>query len=807
MTNKKSWAAPAAFDLFRTMRAMLLYHDHGGGLVALGGAILILSILAGARIGPGPGFYMAGEIAQRDMVADRDILLEDDKATQARREQALSIQPLVFDLDRASVELFRADMLGLLHDINTKGLDDAGLESIREDFNTRHGSELPFFTFRQIASPVVQNYILATAMPWLEGYLNEGVLPDMRQLTTTPNAVIVRDAANATEILRTQAEGLHDLRSLMVGLGQMMRSSSDLKPAAKSALLELMPLLVLPSLAINKDATALRNSEVMRAVEPVLYRVHRGEVIVRAGDRVTYEQQIKMQSLFGRRAGVSSLLTSAGTLFVALFLGLGLFMTPSGNKGKLLRTKDQNFIALLLLVFGVAAWGVTTLFRSMGGAPAATAMTFAFPVAGGAGLAALIFSARRYCGVGLLLSFFTTVMLQGDLALFLFYFLSCMVNTWLVLKAQNRQDVVWSGLPLFLWLLATGIGTAMLSRLDAGELPTLLVALGANAALSVILLFALSPFLEMLMGYTTRFRMMELMNLEHPLLKELMMTIPGTYHHSLVVSHLVEAGATAVGANSLLCKVGALYHDIGKLYRPDYFSENQFGGPNPHDKLSPAMSALVLGSHVKQGVDLAQQYKLGSEISSLIAQHHGTRAISFFFQKAQEQGENPRIEDFSYGGPRPQSSEAAVIMMADAVEAASRTLVEPTPARIRAHVEGIIKGIYAEGQLDESDLSFRDLNKLIDAFTRILTGLFHQRVAYPDRSDRPDRLGPAPRCRADKSQARQPCAAKNGSCPDKSDKPDKPCPVAPAPAAGTRETPGAPVAQDEAPPQAPGKTA
>ena len=160
--------------------------------------------------------------------------------------------------------------------------------------------------------------------------------------------------------------------------------------------------------------------------------------------------------------------------------------------------------------------------------------------------------------------------------------------------------------------------------------------------------------------------------------------------------------------------------------------ENQFGGPNPHDRLSPAMSALILFSHVKQGAELAEEYHLGREITDIIVQHHGTRGAMFFYNKALQMGENPRLQDYSYPGPRPQSKEAAIVMLADSVEASSRTLVDPTPARIRAHVTKIVKGVYAEGQLDESDLTFRDLNKLIDSFVRIITGLFHQRIAYPE---------------------------------------------------------------------------
>ena len=178
--------------------------------------------------------------------------------------------------------------------------------------------------------------------------------------------------------------------------------------------------------------------------------------------------------------------------------------------------------------------------------------------------------------------------------------------------------------------------------------------------------------------------------------------------------------------------MAALYHDVGMISRPEYFVENQYGGPNPHDKLSPAMSALILFALVKQGVETAEEYRLGREIGDIIQQHHGTRGAMFFYNKAVKLGENPSLQDYSYPGPRPQTKEAAIVMLADAVEASSRTLGDPTPARIRTHVTNIVKGVYAEGQLDESDLAFRDLDKIIDSFVRIITGHFHQRIAYPD---------------------------------------------------------------------------
>ncbi len=710
-----------------------MHHHHDWGLLSLAAALLIVALLCSIQPGRSARVvYPAGEIAAQDVVSDRALMVEDPQATQLRRDRALALQPMVFDIDKKAIERFREESLGLLDDINKRGLDGEGIENVRRAFNERHLSDISASAFHLLTASYVQEYLLTTLIPWMESTLANGVIADMRQIANTDNAVIVRDLDTGTEVLRTQTGGLKDLRSFKAALGRKLRTEDKLNSRTKVVLQEVLPLMLVPSLAVNQEVTSLRNEEMLAAVEPVLYKVQPGEVLVRAGDMVTHEQQIKLQALFRAAPGVVDWYIFSGCVILGIFLLLGLFITPSGNKGTILRSKDQTLIALLVLLFGIGAWCSMYVLTVAASASMAHILAFAFPVAGGTGVAALIFAARRYCTVGLILSFFTTMIFRGDIALFFFYFMSSMTNTWLVLRSQNRQDVIWGSMPLLLWMLMTGLGSAMFNHLEWGQLPFLLIALLCNAIGSLFLLFALSPVLEMLMGYTTRFRMMELMNLEHPLLQELMMTVPGTYHHSLVVSNLVEAGAAAIGANSLLCKVGALYHDIGKISRPDYFVENQFGGPNPHDKLSPAMSALILFSHVKQGAELAEEYHLGREITDIILQHHGTRGAMFFYNKALQMGENPRLQDYSYPGPRPQSKEAAIVMLADSVEASSRTLVEPTPARIQAHVTKIVKGVYAEGQLDESDLTFRDLNKLIDSFVRIITGLFHQRIAYPE---------------------------------------------------------------------------
>ena len=215
------------------------------------------------------------------------------------------------------------------------------------------------------------------------------------------------------------------------------------------------------------------------------------------------------------------------------------------------------------------------------------------------------------------------------------------------------------------------------------------------------------------------------------------METPGTYHHSILVGNLAEAAAEAVGADGLLARVGSTYHDLGKLKRPYFFAENQFGIDNPHDKIAPSLSTLIITSHVKDGIELARENKLPDVVIDFIAQHHGTDLVKFFYHRAKENdGENIQEKDFRYPGPKPQTKETAIVSLADAVEAAVRSLVKPTPGKIEALVRKIIRDRLDDGQLDESDLTFKDLNKIAEAFVKVLNGIYHARVEYPENITR-----------------------------------------------------------------------
>jgi putative nucleotidyltransferase with HDIG domain len=246
--------------------------------------------------------------------------------------------------------------------------------------------------------------------------------------------------------------------------------------------------------------------------------------------------------------------------------------------------------------------------------------------------------------------------------------------------------------------------------------------------------FAL-PILEWLLGLTTDITLVEISNTNLPLLRRLAFEAPGTFQHSLMVANLAKEGCEAIGADPVLAYAAGLYHDVGKVQRPDYFVENQRPGQNPHDKLLPSMSALILINHVKDGVELAREHNLPRVIKDAIRQHHGTRLIKFFYHKAAEQRDadagEVTEEKYRYPGPKPQNKVMGVLMLADAVEAASRTLVEPTPAKIRGLIRTILDDCLQEGQLEHTDLTLSDLRSVSESFDRVLANIFHQRIDYP----------------------------------------------------------------------------
>jgi len=282
-----------------------------------------------------------------------------------------------------------------------------------------------------------------------------------------------------------------------------------------------------------------------------------------------------------------------------------------------------------------------------------------------------------------------------------------------------------------------------LESLNFSSSDTILKELGygiTNAILSPIVAMGILPIFETMFNITTNLTLLELSDMNHPLLRRLALEAPGTYHHSIVVGNLCEKAAEAIDANPLLARVGSYYHDIGKIEIPEYFVENSSGNKSKHDSLSPSMSALIISSHVKKGMELAEREDLPDVILAFIAEHHGTTLMDYFYHKAKEMsggnGDSDVDEtEYRYPGPKPMSKETAILMVADSVEAASRTLEEPKPSRIRNLVKKLINAKLESGQLADSELTLKDLSTMENAFTQMLIGIFHSRVDYPQKDE------------------------------------------------------------------------
>ncbi|RKY70894.1 MAG: phosphohydrolase, partial [Candidatus Latescibacterota bacterium] len=365
---------------------------------------------------------------------------------------------------------------------------------------------------------------------------------------------------------------------------------------------------------------------------------------------------------------------------------------------------------------------------------------FLIPVALSAMLATVLLDAE----VALMLTMVSALLvgaISGYFGVVLIAFLCGAVAVYIVRHIRHRHQFYRAMvlLPLYYALITAATELLRLGKLDGLQEGLLWGAV--NGFTSSVLTIGLLPVFETVFGITTNLTLLELSDLNRPLLRELALRAPGTHHHTIVVGTLAETASEAIGANPLLARVGAYYHDIGKMAKPEYFVENQTSGRNPHDRLTPTMSALIVLSHVKEGLEMAERHGLPPAVADFIPQHHGTALTPFFYHRALEGDERVEEASFRYPGPRPKTKETAIVMLADSAEAAVRSLEERTPSRVKGMVQSVIQGKLKEGQLDDCDLTFHDLSRIEQSFIPILLGVGHARVTYPQETGKKRKMG------------------------------------------------------------------
>ena len=714
-------------------------------------AIAIL-LSAGLTALLAPQFYVSkpvyrhGMIVQENIKADREFLVEDIQSTRLKQtEAAAGVRP-VYEYDpetamtiRAKIRQSFAQAAGQPEKPDGKTLleNSLGVALTQEEYAFLKANAFSDELLQKLSRVIFAFYdkTLVTASAFQNHEREKGI--------TIVNT-LTRQEENTKEvssILHMKDTGPALLRKVHASI------RSD-QPDARRASFSFLKKMIAPNLIRSPEATAQKTASAKEAVKPVYFQVQKNEMIVREGDKIGYLELAKLEALHKTAAdnNISNLAVIAGIFCIVLFLTLLLYFWRTRNWLKTSPRSNVDFlvfaIVALLQIFVVKAGifisvAVNRAFPSL----PVDACYFAIPFAMGAMIIAVLVNRNVAMIMSVLTSFLISLLFEEKILFPLFSFLGSVAASYHIVNSRQRSTFLKVGIFLGVVNIAAILSLNLLTGRLLEDLVLRLVMGLFGGLITGILVAGFTPVFESLFGFITYIKLLELANLNQPLFQKMIIEAPGTYHHSIIVASLVESAAEAIGANALLAKVSAYYHDIGKLAKPQYYIENQTGYDNRHDRLSPKMSALIIISHVKEGCELALQAKLGKPIIDIIREHHGTSLISYFFDKAKkDKDESIRSlteSDFRYPGPRPQTKEAGLVMLGDVIEASSRTLSNPTPARIRSLVRERIARIYTDGQLDECELTLSNLNTIAETFTRILTGIFHHRVEYPEAPVKP----------------------------------------------------------------------
>ncbi|NMB11616.1 MAG: HDIG domain-containing protein [Firmicutes bacterium] len=511
-------------------------------------------------------------------------------------------------------------------------------------------------------------------------------------------------------------------RNEMIERMREQAAEYDIPGPAQETVANIVKNVIRPNLVLDTEKLELVKRDAAQGVTPVM--VLQGEIVVRKGDVITREklQILKDLGLQKRTANYGRMFGVTWVVLILMAL-VGIFLWQYDRE----IIEDEGLLALLGLIVIIVVFVIKVLslipWQGTG---------YLMPIAFGAMLITLLLDSRLAILVTVALAVMVGLVTGGELKYVCVALIGGIASILSLGKVTQRSDVTRVGFIVGAANFVTMVAFAFIN--DEMFLAKNSYLGLINGIISAIFTIGFLPYLENLFGITSSIKLLELSNPNQPLLRRLLLEAPGTYHHSIIVGNLAEAAAEAVNADGLLARVGAAYHDVGKVRRPYFFVENQLGGDNPHDRISPSLSTLIITSHVKEGVELAKQYRLPAMLTDFIRQHHGSDLVKFFYHKALEADQDGSVDetDYRYPGPKPQSKETAIVMLADSVEAAVRALSRPTPGKIEGLVRKIIRSRLNDGQLDESDLTLRDLDKVAEAFVQVLSGIYHNRIEYPD---------------------------------------------------------------------------
>lgn len=690
---------------------------HGVGfrctLMVLGGSLLMLIMFCAASA-PARYRLTVGAISHQTITATKDVV--DELATEEKRRAAANAVEPTYHLQEGAAAEVMANLSATFDDLRT--VQQYGL-TLREEGVTDEEWSGQIFDDAEIdyAVSLVKEFGLSRYQATTLMRTSTEEYNDMVSAVTTA----VQNALNTTIREGQVNQSIETIRQI-VGY----KVSLSLNQVVVTSVLRSC---VQPNMVIESETTELARQRAMDAVEPVVYL--QGQNIIRAGERVSANQIEMLRGLglledneydFSIYGGAAML--TAISIAVLLLL-LHLLAT------ELLRDLRRLSVIMLVMVVSVGLSVVMVKLINVYLAPMALgAMLLTGLLGMPAGIAGA-FSLSVFIS-GLAAGGSSSNAMLQMLHLLLTGVVSGLVSVQFLKGKPQRVRIVLCGLLAALTNLLVIVAIGLMTSSNMTTVLTIAAYSMGSGVLSGVLAVGLQPVFEAAFNLATPSKLLELANPNQPLLRRLLLEAPGTYHHSIVVANLAEAAAEKVAANPLLARTGAYFHDIGKLKRPLYFKENQMG-ENPHDKTDPYVSAAIVTTHTRDGLQLAQKYRLPPEIQRIIVEHHGDTPVMYFYHRALQQADGKPVEinDFRYDGTRPTTKESAIIMLADTIEAAVRSMPDPTPQAIERFIEKLVRGKLEDGQLSNSPLTLRDIDGICEAFATVLNGVFHERIEYP----------------------------------------------------------------------------
>jgi cyclic-di-AMP phosphodiesterase PgpH len=692
------------------------------------GALLILTLGPGsADSREAPAALAEGAVADADVTAAREISFVDENATRLRIDAEMKLVLPVFIVDgkpaMRAVERF-GDFRDLVSDLASRQVAEGTLFL---QIQSAFPGVLSKQQVLELASSPQRSQALAFADSILRRLLDRGIaaMPASGLEDYNPDYAELRFLETGKALpAATPMSALVTLKTLPGALEAEIADRRLSRPLA-SLVSTLVRSFAVEDAFFDPALSAKGLAAARDSVEPVVRTIAKGERIVRKGAVVTASDAAKLAAARTAVAKMEWGATLGSIALLAASMALGMLVLGKAISGTSLRRPSAYLAAAAAFLYFAAA-----LLTARLAGPAPLELGLLLPTALYAMVATVLAGPRFSVLMSAALALLAQSAAGLDARLLSFCLLSGTAATFAVRDASSRIDLVRAGAVLAVLEAAIAAALAAPGAESAGAVLVSSLYGAINGFGCALFALAILPVLEQALNAPTRFRLMELSDLNAPILKRLLTVAPGTYSHSVTVAHLAESACREIGADPLLARVGAYYHDIGKIEQPEYFIENQ-SGYNKHDEINPRLSATVIRSHVKIGAEKARALGLPEAVVDIVAQHHGNGVIAWFYDQAKKGEGEVEADDFSYPGQPPSSREAAVVMLADAVEAATRSLKNPTMPRLEDFIGDIVMDRVRDGQLDHCDLTLKDLETIRNSFTRILAGHFHSRIEYP----------------------------------------------------------------------------